>query len=159
MEENRILDACRKALSVACLCALLSSCSLPRIAILHDPLTPEEHINLGVSYEKKGELDAALEQYASASSNAPLAYLYMGNVYFQKGDLKEAEKSYRRAIDRTHDARAYNNLAWLYYTKGERLQDAEALARKANELAPDSLDFQDTLQKIIEKRSSSREGG
>ncbi|MBP1731956.1 MAG: Tetratricopeptide 2 repeat protein [Deltaproteobacteria bacterium] len=158
MEENGILDACRKALSVACLLMLLSSCSLPRIAILHDPLTPEEHINLGVSYEKRGEFDAALEQYAAASSKEPLAYLYMGNAYFQKGDLKEAEKSYRQAIDRTHDARAYNNLAWLYYTTGGRLEEAEALARKAVELAPGSLDFQDTLRKIIEKRSSSHEG-
>jgi tetratricopeptide (TPR) repeat protein len=157
MEENGILDACRKALSVACLCVLLSSCSLPRIIFLHDPLTPEEHINLGVSYEKRGEFDDALEQYAAASSKIPLAYLYMGNVYFQKGDLKQAEKSYRRAIDKTNDARAYNNLAWLYYTTGERLDEAEDLARKAVELAPDSLDFHDTLQKIIEKRSQPRQ--
>ena len=156
MEENRILDACRTALSVACLCVFLSGCSLPMIAILHDPLTQEEHINLGVSYEKRGEYDAALEQYAAASSKAPLAHLYMGNVYFQKGDMKEAEKSYRRAIDKTNDARAYNNLAWLYYTTGERLDEAEALARTAVQLSPSSLDFQDTLQKIIEKRSLSR---
>ncbi|MEO0248460.1 MAG: tetratricopeptide repeat protein [candidate division WOR-3 bacterium] len=143
---------------MACVCVLISGCSLPRIAVLHDPLTPEEHINLGVSYEKRGEYDAALEQYETASAKMPLAFLYIGNVYFQKGDMKQAEKSYRRAIDRTNEARAYNNLAWLYYTTGERLDEAEALARKAVELAPNSLDFQDTLQKIIERRSSLNKG-
>lgn len=159
MEENRILDASRKALSILLLaltlCAL--SCTLPRVAILHDPLTPEEHVNLGVAYERKGELDAALEQYEAASKKLPVAYLYMGNVYFQKNDTKEAEKAYRNAIQKTRDARAYNNLAWLYYTRDEHLEEAEKLARKAVELNPDADDFRDTLQKIIEKRSSRGE--
>ena len=136
----------------------LSSCTLPRIAVLHDPLTPEEHINLGVSYEKKGELDAALEQYESASKKLPVAYLYVGNIYFQKKDADHAEKAYKKAIERANDARAYNNLAWLYYTRGEHLEEAEKLARKAVELSPESVDFRDTLEKIIEKRSSVTEG-
>ena len=160
MEENRLLDACRKALSailVALVLCTFLSCTLPRIAVLHDPLTPEEHINLGVTYEKKGELDAALEQYMAASKELPVAYLYMGNVYFQKGDADHAEKAYDNAIRKTGDARAYNNLAWLYYTRGEHLEEAEKLAQKAVELSPDANDFQDTLEKIIEKRSSLSE--
>jgi tetratricopeptide (TPR) repeat protein len=157
------LDAHRKALSamlvVLVLSALLSclSCSLPRIAVLHDPLTPEEHINLGVSYEKKGELDAALEQYEAACKKLPVAYLYMGNVYFQKNESNNAEKAYKDAIKKAGDARAYNNLAWLYYTRGEHLEEAEKLARKAVELSPNAHDFRDTLEKIIEKRSSVSE--
>jgi tetratricopeptide (TPR) repeat protein len=161
MEKNRILDASRKAVSTAllvlALCAFLS-CTLPKIAILHDPLTPEEHINLGVSYEKKGELDAALEQYQAASKKLAVAHLYTGNIYFQKNDATSAEQAYIRAIEKTNDARAYNNLAWLYYTRGERLQEAERLARTAVALSPEAGDFRDTLEKIIERRSSAREG-
>ena len=157
MEKNRLLDASYKALSVMLVALALSSCTFPKIAILHDPLTPEEHINLGVSYEKKGELDAALEQYQAASKKLSVAYLYIGNVYFQKNDAKQAEKAYKKAIERTNDAQAYNNLAWLYYTRGERLEEAEKLARKAVELSPEADDFRDTLEKIIEKRSSLSE--
>jgi tetratricopeptide (TPR) repeat protein len=152
MEEGRLLDPCRHAVALILLALVLSSCSLPRIAILRDPLTPEEHVNLGVSYEKRGELDAALKEYGAAAKAMPLAYLYVGNVYFQKKSLPDAEKAYRKAIDKTNSAEARNNLAWLYYTIGSNMDEAEALARKAVELIPESEEFKDTLRKIEDAR-------
>ncbi|MDP3298347.1 MAG: tetratricopeptide repeat protein [Thermodesulfovibrionia bacterium] len=132
--------------------SLLTSCSLPRIIVLDDPLSPEEHINLGVVYEKKGEIDNALKEYRLASKKLPLAYLYMGNIYFQKNDFDEAESAYKKAIKKNPDnSDAYNNLAWLYYTKKENLNEAEELALKAIELNPSKKDiYQDTLVKIRE---------
>lgn len=156
MEKNRILDAFYNTICLTIITILLSSCSLPRIILFHDPLTPEEHINLGVSYENKGELDAALKEYETASKKSQIAYLYMGNIYFQKNDFENAEKYYRKAIKKTDDPRAYNNLAWLYYTMDTKLQEAEKLARKAVELSPDSVDFEDTLDRIIEKGGHAR---
>lgn len=156
MEKNRILDAFYNTICLTIITILLSSCSLPRIIVFHDPLTPEEHINLGVSYENKGELDAALKEYETASKKSQIAYLYMGNIYFQKNDFVNAEKYYRKAIKKTDDPRAYNNLAWIYYTMDTELQEAEKLARKAVELSPDSVDFKDTLDRIIEKRGHAR---
>jgi tetratricopeptide (TPR) repeat protein len=156
MEKNRILDAFYNTICLTIITILLSSCSLPRIIVFHDPLTPEEHINLGVSYENKGELDAALKEYETASKKSQIAYLYMGNIYFQKNDFVNAEKYYRKAIKKTDDPRAYNNLAWIYYTMDTELQEAEKLARKAVELSPDSVDFEDTLDRIIEKRGHAR---
>ncbi|HUJ68113.1 MAG TPA: tetratricopeptide repeat protein [Syntrophorhabdales bacterium] len=152
MEEDRLLGPCRCAVALILVAFLFSSCSIPRIAILKDPLTPEEHVNLGVSYEKRGELDAALEEYRAATKAMPLAYLYVGNVYFQRKAYSDAEKAYRKAIDKTNSAEACNNLAWLYYTTGSNLDEAEALARKAVELSPESEDFKDTLTKIEERR-------
>ena len=143
------------------LCVLLvfSGCSLPRLIILKDPLTPEEHVNLGVTYEKQGDFDNAIREYELASKKLPRAYLYLGNAYFQKKDWKRAEKAYQRAIQKDpNHADAFNNLARLYYTRKENLDEAERLAQKALDLNPAKEDtYRDTLEKIREiKRESGR---
>lgn len=130
---------------------------MPRIIILNDPLSPEEHINLGLSYEQKGEFDAALKEYKVASKDLAIAYLYIGNLYFQKGEFEEAEKNYKKAIKKTSDPRAMNNLAWLYYTLNKELGEAEKLAESAVRMNPDNRDFLDTLNKIKERRQSARD--
>ena len=134
-----------------------SGCSLPRLIILKDPLTPEEHVNLGVTYEKQGELDNAVREYEVAAKKLPRAYLYLGNAYFQKKDWKGAEKAYQKAIQKDpHNADAYNNLAWLYYTRKENLDDAERLAKKALDLNPAKREtYLDTLEKIREEKKES----
>jgi len=130
----------------------ISSCTTtaPRIIVLDDPLSPEEHLNLGVTYEKQGDFDNALKEYKEASKKLPLAYLYMGNVYFQKKEYEEAEVHYKKAIKKDpENADAYNNLAWLYYTKRERLDEAERLVLKAIEINPSKKEiYLDTLEKI-----------
>jgi tetratricopeptide (TPR) repeat protein len=157
MEKEPLLDPRFKAAGLILITLLFVSCSLPRMMIFRDPLTPEDHINLGVSYEKRGELDAALKEYGAAAKKEPLAYLYMGNVYFQKKAFQEAEGLYRKAVEKTGSPDAYNNLAWLYFTQDEHLEEAEELASKAVELAPGSGPFRDTLQKIREKRRQVRQ--
>jgi len=131
-------------------CLLFFGCALPRIVVLDDPLSPEEHLNLGVSYEKKGELDNALKEYKEATGKLTAAYLFMGNIYFQKKEYDEAETYYKKAIKKDlYNADAYNNLAWLYYTKNEKLDEAEKLALKAMDLNPAKKDiYQDTLDKV-----------
>ena len=128
----------------------LVSCSMPRLTIFKDPLTPEEHLNLGVVYEKRKEFDYAIKEHRLAARKLPIAYLYLGNVHFHKEEWAEAEKSYKEAIKRdAKNADAYNNLAWLYYTKGEKMDEAEKLVLKAIELNPSKDDlYRDTLEKI-----------
>lgn len=128
----------------------LNSCALPRVIVLDDPLTPEEHINLGVTYEKKGEFKNAINEYKKAEKKLPVAYLYIGNVYFQQGELDTAEKYYKKAVRKDpENADALNNLSWLYYIKNEKLDEAEPLAMKAIELNPSKeAIYRDTLEKI-----------
>ncbi len=141
---------CLTAFLAAVCCLLTVGCALPRIIVLDDPLSPEEHLNLGVAYEKKGEWDGAIAEYKAASDKIPIAYTYLGNVYFQKGDFEKAEEYYRKSIEKDPaDGDAYNNLAWLYYTKKENIDEAERLALKALEVTPSKKDlYQDTLDKI-----------
>ncbi|MDR2018838.1 MAG: tetratricopeptide repeat protein [Syntrophobacterales bacterium] len=151
MEKNRVLVSYHKTFVIILFVLLVSSCSLPRIIVLRDPLTPEEHINLGVAYERKGEYAAALEEYEAASKTMPVASFYMANIYFHKGEYGKAEKLYEKTIAHTQDPRACNNLAWLYYTTGKHMEKAAELARKAVSLSPGSDDFLDTLSRVTEK--------
>ena len=149
--RNRIANSQKLyALCLMLLAFFLCACATPRIIVLDDPLIPEEHLNLGVTYEKQGDFDNALKEYKEASKKLPLAYLYMGNVYFQKKEYEEAEIHYKKAIKKDpENADAYNNLAWLYYTKRERLDEAEKLALKAIELNPSKKEiYEDTVEKI-----------
>jgi tetratricopeptide (TPR) repeat protein len=144
---------CRVALVVCALfCLVTASCSIPRIIVLEDPLSPEEHINLGMAYEKNGETDNAIEEYVKASKELPIAYLYLGNIYYGKGETSEAEKYYRKAIRKRPDlAAAYNNLAWMFYLSGTNLKEAEELSQRALELEPSNDNYKDTFNAIRER--------
>ena len=148
--RNRLTNVLLIALYFMLLALCFLGCAFPRIIVLDDPLSPEEHLNMGVTYERKGELNEALKEYNAASKKIPLAYLYIGNVYFQKAEYDEAEKNYKEAIKRdSKNADAYNNLAWLYYIKKEKLDKAEELTLKAIDLNPAKANiYQDTLEKI-----------
>ncbi len=149
----------RNLLLLSALCLLLSAtgCSFPRVIILKDPLTPEEHLTLGVTYEQQGDFDNAIKEYSLAAKKLPGAFLYLGNAHFQKKEWKKAEDYYRLAIEKDPDnADAHNNLAWLYYTRREKLDEAETLARKALQLNPGKGDiYRDTLEKIREAKEGS----
>jgi Tfp pilus assembly protein PilF len=122
--------------------------------VLDDPLSPQEHINLGLTYQKDGEIDHAEKEFKAAAKKLPDAYLYLGNLYFENKDMKKAEKYLRKVIAEKADlGDAYNNLAWLYFIKNENLEEAQSLAQKAIDLDPDNTTYQDTLNKIKELKA------
>ena len=135
-----------------------AGCALPRFTILTDSLSPEEHLELGIAYEKKGEFDNAIQEYTAAAKKYPVAVFYLGNAHFQKNEWDKAEKYYKKAIRKVgHNADAHNNLAWLYYVRGKNLDEAESLVLRAMELSPSQSDtYKDTLEKIRELKNSLR---
>ena len=115
---------------------VLQGCSVfPQMVRHNDPLSAEEHVQLGTSYEAQGLKENAVEQYKAAlylqKNNIP-ALLAWGNLAFEKGDWKNAETCYRRILhlDPTH-AGANNNLAMVYVASGKNLNKAEQSAQMA----------------------------
>jgi tetratricopeptide (TPR) repeat protein len=132
------------------------------VTVLDDPLSPEEHLNLGMAYEKKGAYALAIQEYRQASRNVPLAHLFLGNAYFIHKEYRAAERHYRKAIhELPQNPCAYNNLAWLYYTQGVKYREAEVLARQAVRLSTDERIsvYRDTLDRILDASVRPSEKG
>lgn len=113
----------------------LSGCAGAATARVDDPLSADEHMRLGSSYEDQNLRSAAAKEYASAlrkQKDYLPALMALGNVAFQDGDLIEAEIYYRKVIKLVPDhAGANNNLAMVFLVRGSRLDTAEDLAKTA----------------------------
>jgi tetratricopeptide (TPR) repeat protein len=148
-------------MAVLCLAAAaaVAGCTMPQVVVLEDPLTAEEHLELGLAYDQQGKLDLAESHYRTARKKGETsAALYLANLLFSKGSYAEAEQFYREAIrNMPEDPRAYNNLAWMLYLREERLEEAESLARTALNLAPAARKsaYRDTLDKILQRRAAT----
>jgi tetratricopeptide (TPR) repeat protein len=109
-----------------------SACSdLPRVRVPHDPLTSEEHVRLGLAYEVEGRAELAAREYDGAlrkNHGYMPALIGLGNLAFDRGALEEAEAYYRQAlITAPEDPGVNNNLAMVYLTQQEKLDEAERL--------------------------------
>ncbi len=151
------------ALLLTTLLGSVQACSgLPRIVIVHDPLTPQEHVTLGEAYQVQGERKMAAREFEAAlrqQMEYVPALIGMGNLSFERGALEEAEIFYRRALGTApgHSG-ASNNLAMVYLARGDRLDEAERMARNALErggpLRPYALE---TLARIYVRQGRYRE--
>jgi tetratricopeptide (TPR) repeat protein len=115
---------------------LAAGCSLlPKVTVIDDPLSKEEHYALGLTYEGGGQMDLAEREYGLALPLAE-ARLAMGNLAWQvRGDASEAMGHYRLALARDSIPAAANNLAWLILVEGGSLDEAKEWAALAVEEA------------------------
>ena len=118
-----------------CVPHLPACSSLPRMNVPHDPLTAEDHVALGTAYEAQGLKDLAAREFQAAleqRKDYPPALISLGNLAFEAGALADAEEYYRRVLEvDSSQPSANNNLAMVYLQRGERLAEAERLARTA----------------------------
>lgn len=102
---------------------------------VEDPLSADEHMRLGASYEDQSLRSAASKEYAAAlrkNKDYLPALMALGNVAFQNGDLIEAEIFYRKVLRLVPDhAGANNNLAMVFLVRNSRLETAEKLVKTA----------------------------
>ncbi len=111
---------------------LIGGCSrVPRIIVLEDPLTADEHVELGVAYERKGDRALARREYEAAlrkDGKSFQARVNLGNIHLADKDYSKARDEYLKALElRPGNAEATNNLAWTAVFSGEGIE--EALAR------------------------------
>ncbi|MBI5379916.1 MAG: tetratricopeptide repeat protein [Nitrospirae bacterium] len=152
---------------------------MPRIVVLHDPLSAEEHLRLGALYEARGQVNLAEKEYAAvlqrdARSADPLsdrqagrmparraeAHTRLGNLAYQRGEPATAGRHYLDALAHRPDhPEACNNLAWIYAEQGGGLEEAEALARRAVQASTGSQRayFLDTLGVVLLRRGHPQE--
>ncbi len=152
MEKRRKFLSPHHALIVAIASLFAGGCALPHVHIVGDPLSPEEHLNLGVTYEQQQDFTHAIAEYKSAAKGdlKSRAWTYIGNVYYLQQKPDDAEKWYRRAIGADkNNAEARNNLAWVLAKNGGDLDEAEKMATRALHLDPTNAPaYQNTLMEI-----------
>jgi len=129
MEEKARLRSPRRVLPFLLVLLLAGGCSrVPKIIVLEDPLTAAEHVDLGVAYERKGELDLAQREYERALRKDGKLYrarVNLGNVFLAKKEYGNAREEYLRALElRPGDAEATNNLSWVAIFSGEGIDEA-----------------------------------
>ena len=132
MPEKAHLRPLRRLMPFLLVLLLAGGCSrIPKIIVLEDPLTAEEHVELGVAYERKGELDLARKEYERALRKDGKLYrarVNLGNVFLAKKEYGKAREEYLQALElRPGDAEATNNLSWAAIDSGEGI--GEALTR------------------------------
>lgn len=123
-------------------------------------LSPEVLLRRAVALERSGEVRLAAATYETLVEAEPSwvqALVNLGNVLQRLGRVADAEAAYRQALradPRSVDA--LNNLAWSLYERGTRLDEAEALARRAAE-ATEQAAVIDTLARILLARGKCDE--
>jgi len=136
--------------------------------LLVEPRRPdggrEARLNRAVALETSGDLEKAIAGYRALVADEPEwapAWTDLGNAESRAGRTIEAEAAYRKAI--TLDPSSpdpLNNLAWLLLQEGSRLEEAEALARRALAAGGSDEDrIRDTLERILRKKDELSSGG
>ena len=159
-----LVTVCAQRLMVLAFLFLLSAVAaagcgrMPKIIVLNDPLSAEERVALGVSYEMKGEIELASREYERALKKDPSSFyarFNLGNIRLAQKRYDAAKELYLEALElRPCDPRAANNLAWAAIFSGVGLESA--LSRLESTLSDPSRrlpPFLDTLGVLLGEMS------
>lgn len=150
--NTTIISLCKQAILVLTI-LVLAGCAMPKIVVFDDPLTAQQHNDLGVAYEEKGDFDLAGKEYEKAirkNRDWVIPYLNLGHVYYRQDKLDQAERALREGLRVKGDhPDLLNNLAWVLMEKGQ-FDDAKALIDKAITME-DKEEYRDTRREILER--------
>jgi len=140
-----------KQFILALMIFVVAGCSMPKIVVIDDPLTAQQHNDLGVAYEEKGDFALAGKEYEKAikkNRDWVIPYLNLGHLYYRQDKLDQAERALREGLRVKGDhPDLLNNLAWVLMEKGQ-YEQATALIDKAIAIE-DKEEYRDTRQEIL----------
>ncbi len=119
------------------------------------PSGPNIHNNLGVIYQKRGEVERAIEEFKLAVIINPAyadAYFNLGNMYYQTQQWENTVQSYQKAVELNPNLwQAHQNLAALYSSQGW-LDLAKTELQKALAINPNDPNLQQGMSLIEQGR-------
>lgn len=127
-----------------------------------NPLTAEEHVDLGVAYYRRGAHRQAARQFARATAvrpDWPRAWVNLGDARLAGGELAGAIEAYERALALAPgDPGAANNLAWALLQDERRWIEAEPIIRRVLAGNPEPRGYYlDTLGVALLRRGDATE--
>ena len=147
----------KKSILLLAVC-ILAACTMPKIVVFDDPLTAQQHNDLGVAYEGKGDFGLAEKEYEKAlkmNREWVIPYLNLGHLYYRQDKLDRAEHILREGLRAKGDhPDLLNNLAWVLMEKG-RLEHAQYLIDKAISIE-DKEEYRDTRREILERMNAKK---
>jgi tetratricopeptide (TPR) repeat protein len=127
-----------------------------------DPLSAEEHNDLGLAYYRRGDHAAAAREFLRALALQPgltRARVNLGDALLAQGAVEAAIAAYETArAARPDDPAIANNLAWALLQHERRWPEAEPLIREALARGPEPRGYYlDTLGVVLLRRDAPRE--
>jgi tetratricopeptide (TPR) repeat protein len=131
-------------------------------ALEYFPQQPIFYLFHGISLQQLGETKEAIDALESGKNlvidnNELLGQFYasLGDAHHSINDHKASDAAYEKALKYTpSNVIVLNNYAYYLSLREENLERAETMARKANDLSPNQVSFQDTYAWVLFKRGN-----
>ena len=140
--------------------------SSSRDSLKADPTNPDFNRLLGGTLTQFGKNDEAialykglLERYPTNEEMIRLAHSGLSVIYVNQGDYTKGEAELEILWERSPDEPGINNdLGYLYADQGKKLEQAEAMIRKAVQEDPDNAAYLDSLGWVLFKQRQGQGG-
>ncbi|MCO6481635.1 MAG: tetratricopeptide repeat protein [Flavobacteriales bacterium] len=129
------------------------------------PAQPEMYLYDGVALGQLDRYDEAVETLLEGRNlvvdNKPLEAQFqsqLGDAYNELKEYAKSDEAYTKALAiNKDDAGVLNNWAYYLSERGEKLDKAETMSRRSNELSPDNGTYMDTYAWILYKQGRYEE--
>lgn len=117
------------------------------------PVSPEYYLFHGIASQQLDKPEQAVKSLKSGKllviQNQPLKaqfWAQLGDAYHAAGNNPESDKAYDEALKLEPDnVFVLNNYAYYLCLRGEKLDKAESMSKRSNDLDPGQASFMDTL--------------